>query len=79
MPPPLLTAAEPSIVRIAGGTHNRGSPPFDFVQRALGRGGSFTTRAATEHLRSNALIIERFMSKRIAIGKSVDGFEVRVG
>jgi RNA 3'-terminal phosphate cyclase (ATP) len=33
--PPLLTAAEPSIVRITGGTHNRGSPPFDFLQRAF--------------------------------------------
>ncbi|MFC4313620.1 RNA 3'-terminal phosphate cyclase [Steroidobacter flavus] len=33
--PPLLTAAEPSVVRISGGTHNRGSPPFDFLQRAF--------------------------------------------
>lgn len=33
--PPLLTAAEPSTVRITGGTHNRGSPPFDFLQRAF--------------------------------------------
>lgn len=33
--PPLLTAAEPSVVRITGGTHNRGSPPFDFLQRAF--------------------------------------------
>lgn len=32
---PLLTAAEPSVVRITGGTHNRGSPPFDFLQRAF--------------------------------------------
>ena len=33
--PPLLTAAEPSVVRISGGTHNKGSPPFDFLQRAF--------------------------------------------
>lgn len=46
---------------------------------ALGQGGSFTTRAATEHLRSNALIIERFTSKRVAIRESGQGFEVQVG
>jgi RNA 3'-terminal phosphate cyclase (ATP) len=45
---------------------------------ALGQGGSFTTLVATEHLRSNALIIERFTSRRVAITKSVEGFEVRV-
>lgn len=33
--PPLLTAAEPSVVRITGGTHNSGSPPFDFLQRSF--------------------------------------------
>jgi RNA 3'-terminal phosphate cyclase (ATP) len=33
--PPLLTAAETSLIRITGGTHNRGSPPFDFLQRAF--------------------------------------------
>ncbi len=33
--PALLTAAEASTVRITGGTHNRGSPPFDFLQRAF--------------------------------------------
>ena len=32
---PLLMAAESSKVRIVGGTHNRGSPPFDFLQRAF--------------------------------------------
>ncbi len=41
--PALLTADRPSQVRITGGTHNRGSPPFDFLQRAfiplLGRMG----------------------------------------
>lgn len=33
--PALLTAAEPSVVRITGGTHNRASPPFDFLQRSF--------------------------------------------
>jgi RNA 3'-terminal phosphate cyclase (ATP) len=33
--PPLLMADAPSTVRITGGTHNRGSPPFDFLQRAF--------------------------------------------
>jgi RNA 3'-terminal phosphate cyclase (ATP) len=33
--PPLLTAPGESRVRITGGTHNRGSPPFDFLQRAF--------------------------------------------
>ena len=33
--PPLLTASGPSSVRITGGTHNKGSPPFDFLQRAF--------------------------------------------
>jgi RNA 3'-terminal phosphate cyclase (ATP) len=45
---------------------------------ALGQGGSFTTLAATEHLRSNAIVIERFTSKRVTITKSAVGFEVRV-
>ena len=31
---PLLTAAAPSRVRISGGTHNKASPPVDFLQRA---------------------------------------------
>ncbi len=31
---PLLTAAEPSRIRISGGTHNKASPPVDFLQRA---------------------------------------------
>src|SRR5271170_6390646 len=31
--PPLLTAAVPSAVRITGGTHNKASPPVDFLQR----------------------------------------------
>jgi RNA 3'-terminal phosphate cyclase (ATP) len=33
--PPLLTADRLSTVRVTGGTHNRGSPPFDFLQRAF--------------------------------------------
>jgi RNA 3'-terminal phosphate cyclase (ATP) len=33
--PPLLMADGPSRVRITGGTHNRASPPFDFLQRAF--------------------------------------------
>lgn len=33
--PPLLLADAASKVRITGGTHNRGSPPFDFLQRAF--------------------------------------------
>jgi RNA 3'-terminal phosphate cyclase (ATP) len=32
--PPLLTAAAPSQIRIFGGTHNKASPPVDFLQRA---------------------------------------------
>ncbi|HTU68095.1 MAG TPA: RNA 3'-terminal phosphate cyclase [Steroidobacteraceae bacterium] len=33
--PPLLTAAAVSRVRIVGGTHNPGAPPFDFLARAF--------------------------------------------
>ena len=33
--PPLLTAAGPSTVRITGGTHNKASPPFEFLQRVF--------------------------------------------
>jgi len=32
--PPLLTASAPSQIRISGGTHNKASPPVDFLQRA---------------------------------------------
>jgi RNA 3'-terminal phosphate cyclase (ATP) len=42
--PPLLIADSPSTVRISGGTHNKGAPPFDFLQRSflplLGRMGA---------------------------------------
>ncbi|MCB1740784.1 MAG: RNA 3'-terminal phosphate cyclase [Gammaproteobacteria bacterium] len=31
---PLMSASEPSSVRITGGTHNIGAPSFDFLQRA---------------------------------------------
>jgi RNA 3'-terminal phosphate cyclase (ATP) len=33
--PALLTASAESRVRVTGGTHNRASPPFDFLQRAF--------------------------------------------
>jgi RNA 3'-terminal phosphate cyclase (ATP) len=33
--PALLTARAASSVKISGGTHNKGSPPFDFLQRAF--------------------------------------------
>lgn len=33
--PPLLTASAHSTVRITGGTHNKASPPFDFLERSF--------------------------------------------
>lgn len=48
------------------------------IAGSKGEGGAFTTSTATEHLRSNALIVERFTSKRVGISDAVDGFEVRV-
>jgi RNA 3'-terminal phosphate cyclase (ATP) len=33
--PPLMTASAESRVRITGGTHNPGAPPFDFLARAF--------------------------------------------
>ncbi|MFO7304361.1 MAG: RNA 3'-terminal phosphate cyclase [Gammaproteobacteria bacterium] len=33
--PPLLSAQRPSTVRVTGGTHNRGAPPFDFLARTF--------------------------------------------
>jgi RNA 3'-terminal phosphate cyclase (ATP) len=33
--PPLLTAGAPSTVKVTGGTHNRASPPFDFLARSF--------------------------------------------
>jgi len=44
----------------------------------LGRGGSFTTTKVTEHLRSNASVIEAFMGKRVTISASDAGFAVNV-
>lgn len=32
--PALLTASAPSSIRVTGGTHNKASPPVDFLQRA---------------------------------------------
>ena len=33
--PPLLTAVEPSVIRISGGTHNSAAPPVEFLNRAF--------------------------------------------
>lgn len=33
--PPLLTATEPSLIRISGGTHNSAAPPVEFLTRAF--------------------------------------------
>lgn len=33
--PPLLTAAEPSLLMFEGGTHNVHAPPFEFIERAF--------------------------------------------
>lgn len=33
--PPLMLASSSSRVRVTGGTHNRASPPFDFLQRSF--------------------------------------------
>ncbi|NJM53252.1 MAG: RNA 3'-phosphate cyclase, partial [Blastocatellia bacterium] len=33
--PPLLTATGPSTVQVTGGTHNKASPPFEFLQRVF--------------------------------------------
>ena len=51
--PALLTAGGESRVRINGGTHNRGSPPFDFLARSflplLGRMGAEVQLDLTRH------------------------------
>lgn len=51
--PALLTAKEPSSVLVTGGTHNRGSPPFDFLARAfvplLARMGAHVDIELTRH------------------------------
>lgn len=33
--PALMVASGPSVIRISGGTHNKGSPPVDFLQRSF--------------------------------------------
>lgn len=33
--PPLLTASDPSVIRISGGTHNSAAPPVEFLNRAF--------------------------------------------
>src|SRR5262245_8040571 len=50
---PLLTANAPSTVQISGGTHNKASPPFDFLERAflplLARMGAKVAFTLTAH------------------------------
>ncbi len=45
---------------------------------ALARGGSFTTAVASQHLRSNALIVERFTQRRVEITAVAAGHRVAV-
>ena len=33
--PPLMIAAEPSVITLEGGTHNKHAPPFDFLQKTF--------------------------------------------
>jgi RNA 3'-terminal phosphate cyclase (ATP) len=51
--PPLLTATAPSVIRISGGTHNKGAPPVDFLSRAflplLARMGAQVTLTLERH------------------------------
>jgi len=51
--PPLLTAAEPSVIRISGGTHNKAAPPVDFLSRAflplIARMGAVVTLTVERH------------------------------
>jgi RNA 3'-terminal phosphate cyclase (ATP) len=51
--PPLLTAAEPSTLRLEGGTHNPFAPPFDFLERVylplLNRMGANVTARLERH------------------------------
>ena len=41
-------------------------------------GGVFVTTTATEHLRTNAAIVERFTARRVRIGSAAGGVEVTV-
>jgi len=43
---------------------------------ALGKGGSFTTTAISEHLRSNAIVVERFTGRRVNIERTDAGYVV---
>lgn len=44
----------------------------------LGAGGTFTSTSVSQHLRSNAIVIEKFTGKRVAVEKIDAGFVVRV-
>jgi RNA 3'-terminal phosphate cyclase (ATP) len=45
---------------------------------ALGNGGLFITRTVTPHLRSNAVVIERFTGRKVTIAQAGDCTEVCV-
>jgi RNA 3'-terminal phosphate cyclase (ATP) len=45
---------------------------------ALASGGEFTTTMVSEHLRSNALVVERFTERRVRIGTVSGGYRVCV-
>jgi RNA 3'-terminal phosphate cyclase (ATP) len=46
---------------------------------ALASGGAFTTRTITQHLKSNALVIERFTGRGVVVEQSEAGYVVRIG
>ena len=45
---------------------------------ALGSGGSFMARKVTPHVHSNAVVIERFTGRKVAIAPAGDCVQVRV-
>jgi RNA 3'-terminal phosphate cyclase (ATP) len=45
---------------------------------ALGKGGSFTARTVTQHVHSNAIVIEQFTGRNVAIVPAGDCMQVRV-
>ena len=45
---------------------------------ALAGGGSFTTALVSQHLRSNALVVEKFTTRRVAIEQTEGGYKVSV-
>jgi len=45
---------------------------------ALGSGGSFTARTVTQHVHSNAIVIERFTGRKVTIEPAGDCMQVRV-